>query len=132
MSERAFALKDAYAENFAGGSMCYGPTGETVDFQQLLDEGGGVIRTDDEIIINGLSANEAFKSVSLSSAADAPLTTSADDGSPTLVEAINPDEYTKDDLLQIAEDEGVEVHESDKKADIAEAISAARREGENR
>lgn len=65
---RAFALKEAFAEDFSGGSMAFGD-GATVDFKQLLDSDehgpAGVIVTDDGNLAAALEDNETFKRVAV-------------------------------------------------------------------
>ncbi len=86
--ERAFALKDAYAETFEGGSMAYGHEGKTLDLARLVGEDvsvaelidrhaqptppgyspPGYVVTSDELVIVALERNDIFKHVAVATA----------------------------------------------------------------
>ena len=59
---RAYALKETI-KDFAGGSVTLPPTGRTLDVKARLNNGNGVIVTNDDNEIAALEAYPALKSV---------------------------------------------------------------------
>lgn len=47
--EKAYTLREAYKDVFIGGHVTTGVEGQGVDLQDLLEEGGGEIKTDDPV-----------------------------------------------------------------------------------
>jgi hypothetical protein len=110
--ERAFALPDGV--QLAGGSLAYGPDGETVDVKQLLADNNGLIRTDDPVLAGALGEMHLLEERAL-------------DGGPLEpVREVKLDRLRKDELLAEAVRLGIEVEDPKAvtKADLIAAINA--------
>lgn len=130
MPAHAYALREEYEETFEGGTLAHGAKSETVDIKALLDEGAGVILTDDAFIQQYLDESPIFKRVA---AKDAEAPAVGEGGEVHVLDLIDPTKAkpTKEELLDIADDElgdGHGLDDTDTKADIAEAINDGRRE----
>jgi hypothetical protein len=63
--QRAYALREAYRENFSGGTSAYGPSALTIDLKAALEANEGVIVTDDPHLAHLLETHDAFEACQL-------------------------------------------------------------------
>jgi hypothetical protein len=146
VTELAYELREPYREDyepheggpehtpFAGASAAYGPNGETLDVAELLEAGGGMVRTADGRLQALLDDSPAFRRTSAAQARDAgvpELARGPDGGAllaePAEVDLVTKDSGTRDELAALAEAEDVGVADGDTKQEIADAINEARR-----
>ncbi len=70
MDGRAYALKETYKENFAGGSVACGD-GQTLNVGERLKAGDGYIVTDDAQEITALDGFDVLKPVAMTEVKEA-------------------------------------------------------------
>jgi hypothetical protein len=127
MSSRAFTLREDAKESFADGSVTYGGDGRSANVKELLDAGGGVIVTEHPQLLQAL---EGFPALKETSAPDGAAPVVLDEKGRVLRDVQKVDRSPpKDELLSVAADEGVDVPDGATKAEIADAVDAAREGG---
>lgn len=107
---RAYALRDGIDADLFGGSVT-NRDGTTFDVAAALAEGGGQIVTDDPSLIDALDTYEPLKHVTVPE------------------EARGYDAMSKDELIGVANDQGIELPERATKEQIKSTLVAADHEG---